>query len=198
MDSENVFRSILVFGFLLMGSIGLYHRIQSQSTGEKLNRREEGIFVLISLRLLGLLGLIGLITYMINPAWMGWSSIPLPTWLRWAGVGLGVVFVLLTTWVFRSIGKNITDTVVTRADHTLVTSGPYRWVRHPFYVAFALGIVSVSIQTASWYFALTGGLAFVLIVVRTRTEEEKLIERFGEKYQEYMKRTGKFVPRLKF
>ncbi len=44
--------------------------------------------------------------------------------------------------------------------------------------------------------SLTGGIALGLLVLRTRIEEEKLIERFGEDYKEYMKRTGRFLPRL--
>ena len=36
-----------------------------------------------------------------------------------------------------------------------------------------------------------------LIVIRTRTEEEKLVERFGDAYSNYMERTGRFIPRLK-
>ena len=49
---------------------------------------------------------------------------------------------------------------------------------------------------ANWFLALTGGMTFGLLVLRTRIEEEKLIERFGEDYKEYMKRTGRFLPRL--
>ena len=98
---------------------------------------------------------------------------------------------------FRSLGTNITDTVVTRARHTLVTDGPYRWVRHPFYVAFALAMAADSLVTANWFLALTGALAVALIAIRTRTEEEKLIERFGDQYRHYMERTGRFIPRLK-
>ena len=99
-------------------------------------------------------------------------------------------------WVFLSLGKNITDTVVTRRDHTLVTTGPYRWVRHPFYLATGAAVVANSLVTANWFLALTSGLAFGLIVLRTRIEEEKLIERFGDDYRSYMNRTGRFLPRL--
>lgn len=115
---------------------------------------------------------------------------------RWAGVFVGISGGLLLAVTFRTLGKNITDTVVTRAAHTLVTRGPYRWVRHSFYVATALAVLANSLVTANWFLALTGGLCFSLLVLRTRIEEEKLIERFGDNYKEYMKRTGRFLPRL--
>ena len=106
------------------------------------------------------------------------------------------VFVILISWVLRSLGKNLTDTVVTRAEHTLVTTGPYRWVRHPFYSAAFLFLVAGSLVSANWGLAVAGGLACVLLVIRTRTEEAKLIERFGDEYLAYMQRTGRFLPRL--
>jgi protein-S-isoprenylcysteine O-methyltransferase Ste14 len=196
MECEQTFRFILILGFAAIIPIGVYHRVKSQATGEKLDRRQEGIFILVTLRPIGIASMIGLVTYMVNPAWMAWSSVALPNWLRWAGVVLGITGGLLLAVTFRTLGKNLTDTVVTRAEHTLVTRGPYRWVRHPFYLATALAVVANSLVTANWFLALTGGIALGLLVLRTRIEEEKLIERFGEDYKEYMKRTGRFLPRL--
>ncbi len=196
MEYEQTFRFILILGLAAIVPIGVYHRVKSQATGEKLDRRQEGIFILVTLRPIGWTSLIGLVTYMINPAWMAWSSVAPPSWLRWAGVVLGITGGLLLVVTFRTLGKNLTDTVVTRAEHTLVTRGPYRWVRHPFYLATALVVVANSLMTANWFLALTGGIGFGLLVLRTRIEEEKLIERFGEDYNEYMKRTGRFLPRL--
>jgi len=152
---------------------------------------------LISLRLLGVAGMGGVMTFVINPRWMAWSSVGLPAWLRWVGAGLGVLATLLLAWTFRNLGKNLTDTVVTRREHTLVTTGPYRWVRHPFYVTFILALLANSLVVANWFVFATGILAFLLLVVRTRTEEAKLIERFGDDYRRYMARTGRFFPRIR-
>ena len=196
MECEQTFQFILILGFAAIIPIGVYHRVKSQATGEKLDRRQEGIFILVTLRPIGIASMIGLVTYMVNPAWMAWSSVALPGWLRWEGVVVGITGGLLLVVTFRTLGKNLTDTVVTRAEHTLVTRGPYRWVRHPFYLATALAVVANSLVTANWFLALTGGTLFGLLVLRTRTEEEKLIERFGEDYKEYMERTGRFLPRL--
>jgi len=196
MEYEQTFRYILILGFAIIVPIGAYHRIKSQATGEKLDRRQEGIFILVTLRPIAIAGMAGLVTYMINPALMTWSSVALPNWLRWTGVVLGITGGLLLVVTFRTLGNNLTDTVVTRAAHTLVTRGPYRWVRHPFYLAAALAFVANSLVTANWFLALTGGITCGLLLLRTRIEEEKLIERFGEDYREYMKRTGRFLPRL--
>lgn len=197
MNPEQSFRIILILGSLILLPIAGYYRIKSQATREPLDRRQEGLFILFTLRPLGVLGMLGLLAYMVNPAWMAWSSLTLPGWLRWIGAAIGAAAGGLWVWTFRNLGKNLTDTVVTRREHTLVTAGPYRWVRHPFYDAMALAILGNSLVAANWFVFVAGGLAFGLIVVRTRKEEEKLIERFGDAYRTYMKRTGRFLPRIR-
>ncbi|HTG32190.1 MAG TPA: isoprenylcysteine carboxylmethyltransferase family protein [Thermoanaerobaculia bacterium] len=197
MDQDALFRPVLVAGFLAVLLITLYHRIKAGASREKLDRRQEGVFILATLRPIGLMLWLGVIAYMINPAWMAWSSLPLPAWLRWTGAGVCALAVGLLTWTLHSLGTNLTDTVVTRQAHTLVTHGPYRWVRNPFYDCMALLILGISLIAANWFLFLAGCLVVLLIVVRTRTEEEKLLARFGDAYQAYLMRTGRFMPRLK-
>ena len=198
MEHDNVFRIILILGFAAIFPVGVYHRLKAHLVSrEKLNRRAEGFFILATLRPIGLVGMAGLLAYMINPAWMSWSSFNLPIEVRWLGVGLGVITGVLLICSFRSLGTNLTDTVVTRTRHTLVTSGPYQWVRHPFYVATAFAVTANAVVTANWFLALTGGVTVLLLAIRTRTEEEKLLERFGNEYSHYMRRAGRFIPRLR-
>lgn len=100
-------------------------------------------------------------------------------------------------WTLSSLGKNLTDTVVTRAEATLITDGPYRWVRHPFYVTTALLMASVTVLAANWLIGAGSVLVLGLLAVRTPKEERMLIEKFGQQYQDYMKNTGRFIPRFK-
>ena len=196
MDHEQAFRLILIAGFVTVFPIGLYHRLRSQASGEKLDRRQEGLFILLTLRPLAAVRMVGVITWLIDPTWMAWSAVALPIWLRWCGVSLGVVTAALLIWTFRILDTNLTDTVVTRKNHTLVTTGPYRWVRHPFYLAFLMAMIADSLVMANWFLALTGGLAVSLIFIRTVREEANLLNRFGDDYRQYMETTGRFFPRL--
>jgi protein-S-isoprenylcysteine O-methyltransferase Ste14 len=195
MSDDQLFRLILLAGFVLFMPVGAYHRLKAR-TGEKLDRRQEGLFILVSLRLAGLVGAAGLIAYFINPACMAWAAVTLPVWLRWVGVGLTLTAGLLLVWMFRTLGRNLTDTVVTRKQHTLVMSGPYRWVRHPLYTLAAMLSLASFLAAANWFFFAIGGVVFLLLAIRTRKEEENLIARFGDDYRHYMQRTGRFVPRL--
>jgi protein-S-isoprenylcysteine O-methyltransferase Ste14 len=196
MTEDQLFRWILIAGFVLTMPVALYHRLLAH-TGERLDRRQEGWFILIALRPLAAVGVaMAIILVFSQPRWMAWSLVPLPAWVRWIGVGLGVLGSVLLIWTMHTLGRNITDTVVTRKEHSLVVRGPYRWVRHPFYLAFLLGVTAISVVLANWLVWLFGITAFVLLVIRTRKEEENLLARFGDNYRRYREQTGAFFPRL--
>jgi protein-S-isoprenylcysteine O-methyltransferase Ste14 len=196
MTLDATFQPYVIAGFVLVVLIAAPFRIRSQATGEKLDRTQEGVPMMIVLRLGGLAVWAGVIAFMIDPALMAWSSIALPAGARWTGVGLTMVTAILLIWTLRSLGPNLTDTVVTRAAHTLVTRGPYRWVRHPFYDCMALFVLSIALMMANWFVMVSGALMFTLLAIRSSTEEEKLLERFGDPYRAYRASTGRFLPRL--
>jgi protein-S-isoprenylcysteine O-methyltransferase Ste14 len=194
MNHDQTFALVLRIGWLILLPFMIFHRVRSQLTREKLDRRQEGALILLTLRPAGIAHIVGVITYIVNPSRMTWSSMPLPIWLRWTGVAIGAVAGCLLVWTLVNLGKNLTDTVVTRKAHTLVTVGPYRWVRHPFYDAVALAVLANSLVAANWFLLATGALLMTMIVIRTRREEEHLLARFGDAYRSYMNRTGRFFP----
>jgi protein-S-isoprenylcysteine O-methyltransferase Ste14 len=196
MDLDATFRPFVVAGFLLILLIVLPYRLRSRATGESLDRTQEGVAMMITLRVAGLVLWLTVLTFMIDPSRMAWAAMPLPASLRWSGAVLGVVAAMAELWTLRSLGPNLTDTVVTRQVHTLVTRGPYRWVRHPFYDCMALFTISVALMMANWLVLALGAVTFALLALRSRTEEQKLLDRFGQPYRAYQARTGRFLPRL--
>jgi protein-S-isoprenylcysteine O-methyltransferase Ste14 len=193
---DQLIRTVVIAAFLVLLPIGVYYRFRSQSTGEKLDRRQEGAFVLITLRPLALVCWLAVFAWMIDPAWMAWSAVSLPNWANWFGAVLFVTGCALVAWTFRSLGPNLTDTVVTRRVHTLVRYGPYRWIRHPLYDAVLLLTGGIGLAAGNWFIFAIGLLVFAVIALRTRTEERNLLARFGPEYRSYMQRTGRFIPRL--
>ena len=195
MSNDDPFRIAMLVGMSLLIPVMAYFRIRSQLTGESLDRRQEGWFILITLRLVAFFDAVVMIAFLVDPSLTRWSSLPLPEWLRWSGIAIGGAAGVWVIWTFSHLGKNLTDTVVTRREHTLVTSGPYHWIRHPFYIGVAGTVAAVSLATTNWFVAVTGITVLALLIARTDREEAKLIERFGDEYRRYMTETGRFWPR---
>lgn len=194
MPSENPFRVALVLVIVLTMAVTVYHRLQAASSGEKISHEQEGYLFAIILRLAGLCLWISTLAYLLSPSFVEWASVPLPVWVRWSGVAAGLFCSLLMYWTLSSLGRNLTDTVVTRAEATLVTHGPYRWVRHPFYFTAAMLMAAVTVLTANWLIGLASLIVLALLAIRTPKEEQMLIERFGQPYRDYMAKTGRFIP----
>jgi protein-S-isoprenylcysteine O-methyltransferase Ste14 len=197
MSANTIFRLITIILFVTAFSVSIYYRRKAQlSSGDQINRRAEGGFIMIALRLSGLLLWLSVIAYIIYPPAIAWATITLPNWLRWIGVLGGFVAVGLLTWMFASLGLNITDSVVTRQKHSLVTHGPYRWIRHPLYTFGSFFFLCLSLISSLWIIPVLSIPAFAILIKRTATEEETLQARFGEEYLQYAQRTGRFLPRL--
>src|SRR5215212_2772782 len=193
MPDEQLFRVALLIGLAAMLPIMVYHRAQAH-TPEPLDRRQEGIFILATLRPIGLAFIAGTVVYAVNPSRMAWSALGLPAPLRWVGFALILAAAPLLWWTLHSLGTNLTDTVVTRKVHTLVVRGPYHWMRHPFYCCVALLAAGVSLLAGNWFLMASGALAVTLMAVRTPIEEARLVARFGDDYRRYMAVTNRFVP----
>jgi protein-S-isoprenylcysteine O-methyltransferase Ste14 len=195
--NENVFR--ILAGVILITGMGIstYFRLKAdKETGEKISRKVDGSVMMNFIKIGGLILWLSPFVYLINPAWMAWSRIGLPEWVRWLGVGLGLIGVSGVYWLFSSIGSGISPTSATREKHVLSTKGPYRWIRHPLYTFGSSLFISFGMMADNWFIALLGILAFIGMAVRTPKEEANLIEKFGDEYREYMKHTGRFLPKL--
>jgi protein-S-isoprenylcysteine O-methyltransferase Ste14 len=83
-----------------------------------------------------------------------------------------------------------------REDHTLIESGPYRFVRHPVYagyLALLLGSGVASLNVCLW---LLWPVSLLGILIQAASEEQLLRRRFGQDYECYVRRTGRLVPRF--
>jgi protein-S-isoprenylcysteine O-methyltransferase Ste14 len=173
------------------------HRIRAhRSASGPVSYSAEGPWYFWSLRLGGLLLMAILLAELLPIPKLARWHLPLPHWLRWLGLCLGIGGAALAAWTLRRLGSNLTDTVVTRSQHELITDGPYRWVRHPFYLATLCLVLGMSLLTASSMLLAVGLLVFTLLMLRSHREEEHLVARFGDAYLNYRQDTPALVPRL--
>lgn len=193
MQGETRYRIIFMgLFFTLIAVRGYYHR---QGRSWERGERHVGWNLLHELQFLAGLPVFGaMFVYIFRPEWMAWGRVPLPDGLRWTGAIAGFGSLGLLVWVQHSLGKNFSTLLRIRFDHTLVTYGPYRWVRHPMYTTLLLLSVAILLLTANWLIGGAWILAILLVmIVRTPFEERMMMEKFGDEYRQYMRRTGKFI-----
>lgn len=197
--NDTIFRIlVLVLVVTALGISAYFRRKAQRAGGDKIDRTQEGVPLMFVLRVAGLALWLSVLIYILNSDWLAFAALPLPDAARWLGFALCLVALPLLVWMFRSLGNNITDTVQTRANAQLVVQGPYRYIRHPLYSFGVLFFVGIAMMAASALILVVGAAAFTMLVLRTRNEESKLVEKFGDAYRAYMQQTGRFLPRLRF
>ena len=106
-----------------------------------------------------------------------------------------------TLWAFQTLGINWVNALeasqfVRSKDNVLVTNGPYRYVRNPIYLGALIFIIAVGLVAANWLLVISSLVLITVICMQVGKEERMLIDRFGDEYREYMKRTPRFIPKL--
>lgn len=194
---ETLFRIILpVLIIAFAVHRGYYVKNHSQPEDVTLKKRQEGIASKVS-GVLAVIGFISVIAFAINPNWLAFASLSFPVWLRWVGVALALAGFALLQWAQVTLGKSWSDTPRMMKEQTLITSGPYQFIRHPIYTAFVLILGSALLISANWLIGLAWlGMTVLEVASRVGFEESLMLEYFGDQYREYMKKTGRLLPRL--
>lgn len=131
------------------------------------------------------------------PAWLLVGAAPLlSTRAPWPGglvvTGIGIALAVASQ---RTMGSAWRIGVAPGERTALVTGGPFRWMRNPFFTGMALAAVGTTAACATWIGVVTTGILFATFVTQVRTvEEPHLLHMFGDEYVAYACRTGRFVP----
>jgi protein-S-isoprenylcysteine O-methyltransferase Ste14 len=197
--SEAVFRILfgVMFAIFILGQFVNVSR--SVIRGGKYDVREKNpVAMQIMRKTIGFAWFAAILSYVFDPGWIEWASFTIPIWFRWTAFALWAVSMAGLWWIEISLGNNFNTTLHLREDHTLVTTGPYRYIRHPMYAAQIPLIFSWLPASANWLVGLPGLIGGLLVfALRIPHEEEIMMERFGEAYREYMQQAGRFLPRFR-
>ena len=148
--------------------------------------------------LLGLAG-IGMLVPLIYvfSSLLDFANYSLPNWVGWIGAILFALAIWLLWRTHVDLGRSWTPTLGIRDDHQLVTDGVFKYMRHPMYAAHILWAIAAVLMLHNWI----AGFSFLAVVIphyllRIGDEEKMMLDKFGDEYSEYMKKTGRFFPKL--
>lgn len=118
-------------------------------------------------------------------------------WLpvRLIGAVLGIYFLVMLPWAIRTLGRLYSPGFAVFEDHTLITSGPFGFVRHPIGSAVLALWLGAGLGTLNWLLLVLWPLFVALsAILMARREEALLHEKFGTKYRQYAQETSRFIP----
>lgn len=176
-------------------------RKEDASTRVKMHNEHEVPLLLRLRQIFGIPFYIGVLVWTFAPRFMEWSDASFPLWVRWAGLGLGLIAVSINAWSHKTLGQKLGEdfdpALRLLKVPALVKEGPYSRIRHPIYLAFLLMQISALFLTSNWFIGLCGIAIIVsVIVIRIPEEEKLLIEQFDDEYRDYMKNSGSLLPKV--
>lgn len=196
MVSHWFFRLVFVLATLALVAIRAVH--QSQLLRDKGGIAvHEGPASLIAGSVAALVAIVFGLEYIVAPGAFAFAyRWVIPAWARWVGVVTLPGGVALLAWAHRHLGKSFHSLIVTKEDHVLVDTGPYRYIRHPIYLAYLLNYLGGGLLAGNWVLTVVPIVAYsVLVALRVGQEERVMTAHFGEPYRTYMSKTGRFLPK---
>jgi protein-S-isoprenylcysteine O-methyltransferase Ste14 len=114
-------------------------------------------------------------------------------WLQGIGLALFVLGLALAVWARVFLGGNWGMPMTQKADPELVTSGPYRTIRHPIYTGMLLALVGTTVAV-SWYWLIAVVVLGAYFIYSAVMEERYMTERFPDSYPDYKRSTKMLIP----
>jgi len=202
MSDELIFQ---IFFWVLLLMIIIFNRIipaiQAKKSGTELWLDKEAIKnegnALVMLRIIsGILLFTFVCIYSFYPSLSDTFQFYLPLWLRWIGAIIATVGVLFWIYAQSVLDRNWSGNLKIQKEHKLVTTGPYRRIRHPIYAAMLLWSAGLALFTTNIFFVFLLMLIIIFLSSRVPKEEKIMIEHFGDEYIKYMEKTGRYLPKM--
>jgi protein-S-isoprenylcysteine O-methyltransferase Ste14 len=195
---DDPFQLVWLIGFLAGSVIRAVYARRNKSAEVDRHRRTALDLTLVTITTLGLIVLP--VVYLATD-WLDFADYGLPSRAHQTAGWLGAAVFAVALWLlWRShvdLGSNWSAFPEIRSDHSLVTEGVYRSIRHPMYTAHWLWAVAQMLLLQNWIAGPALAVFFLpFCLVRIPYEERMMLDRFGDEYRAYMDRTGRIVPRL--
>lgn len=159
-----------------------------------------GLFHVMALLLFAPFWFGGIILYIFIPGWIAFLSIPLPVWLRAVMALVSALSIPFVLWSYRTLGRNwvhaLEPSTFKKKQGELVTRGPYAYVRNPIYLGSFVFIIAMALLASNWLLLLPALVLITIVYAQIANEEDMLVDKFGDEYRQYMRRTPRLFPRI--
>jgi len=113
------------------------------------------------------------------------------------GLAVYAISLVLRHAAIRTLGRYWSLQLEIRDSHELVRTGPYRYVRHPAYLAIILEVIAIPLVGRAYYTLLVSLGAYIpVLLLRWAGEEREMVKKLGEQYASYQREVPAFFPRL--
>ncbi len=203
MNEHNTFKLLFLVLFVLVLIVRIYFSLKQQRVGQSswsvdedaVKREGRWSLLLRPLTFLFMLGLLAL--YFIEPAGSEWLHLSLPEQFRYFGAFLGFGGILMLVLTHRALAIQWSTTLQFKEDHTLITNGPYGFIRNPMYTSLSIIFIGLAVVSSFWPLWILTLIMTIFFFRIVRIEEEMMIDEFGDEYVTYIERTGRYLPRMR-
>jgi protein-S-isoprenylcysteine O-methyltransferase Ste14 len=190
---DSIFEAVFLVGFIIGFVIRKIYTVRCRKG--KTIRKYKSVVDIILLSAAGIAMVLPM--FFIFTPLLDFADYHLPEWLGWIGSAVFAVALLLLWRSHADLGRNWSAIPKIKQEHSLVTDGIYRHIRHPMYAAHLLWAIAQGLLLQNWL----AGWAFLVVVIplyliRIPKEEQLMLEQFDEQYRQYISRTGGIIPRF--
>jgi protein-S-isoprenylcysteine O-methyltransferase Ste14 len=165
----------------------------TRRSGEPSKARDRGSYKLVMILLWVGLGLDFALSFLLPEATILWKRKS----LFFVGITLMLTGLAFRFYAMSILGRFFTYDVAIRSGHTVIETGPYRYIRHPSYTGALITLTGLGLALGNWagLLALLASMG-TAYAYRIHVEEAALVAGLGEPYTQYMRRTRRLVPFL--
>jgi protein-S-isoprenylcysteine O-methyltransferase Ste14 len=190
---DTFFEAIFLVGFIVGSSIRVIYTVGRR--GIKAEKKYSNVLDIILVSAAGI-GMDLPFLYLFT-SWFDFANYSMPGWSGWVGTAAFAGAILMLWRSHADLGRNWSATLCITGQHSLVTNGVYRFIRHPMYTAHLLWAIAQGLLLSNWL----AGWAFLVLsvplyIARIPKEEQMMLEHFGDEYRQYISRTGRLIPRM--
>lgn len=194
-DANRIFRWLFGLIMILYSIMLLPHISKADRSNE--NDKSSTAKDIMLLRFIFIFQALSLVIYFVFPGWIAWSKILLNDYIRSFGFILSMFSIVFFLNLKTLLAKNFSPTITINQNHEMIRHGLYSRIRHPIYTTYFIFYIGIFFLSSNLFIGLSWFIIYLIFIInRVVYEERMLIDKFGNEYIEYQKKTGKFFPKF--